>query len=682
VSILADDTTFTRQARPVTPTWLNNLNQVLIGISGLEADNPNAGETALWLIDAAKEPLVVVRSGETIDVGSERLTGFFVGSNTQGGGYDNLVNSAGVVAFAALYTRESDNVSQNGIFIARPAPGLTPTNPILPAPEDLLDFGWRFRRPCDPFSGQDFYPPGPDTPPRPVCPRRIYTDPPVSTGYVFSVEPGAANFESVLIPAPLPGGDSEFTVEFEGQSFPLTAGEVFEFTVAAPMGVPSFRITGIDVAEALSPTDSAAFVTGLTWAAGPSTDTSFTMVPIVVDTTDTDGDGTGDSFDNCPTVPNPGQEDEDGDGVGNACDTTEADTTPPVITPNVSGTLGSNGWYTSNVSVDWTVAENESTVSSSTGCGPSVVSADTSGTTFSCQATSEGGTNSQSVTVTRDATKPTLSFGAASPAANANGWNNGDVSFGFTTGDATSGVASATPGSPVVVGGEGAALSASVTVTDNAGNNETFSTPAVKIDRTAPTVTITSPGDGASYLLGAQLRAGYSCSESLSVIASCAGPVANGDAIDTSTAGAFSFAVNATDQAGNTASRSHDYSVVVRYSFGGFYSPVDNLPVLNSVKAGRVVPIKWSLLDGDGGYLSDLATFRSLTSQPFSCSNGGAVDQIEEAVRPGGAVLSYDPLTNQFQYNWKTANNWKGKCRVLILELSDGQKQYANFRFE
>jgi hypothetical protein len=35
---------------------------------------------------------------------------------------------------------------------------------------------------------------------------------------------------------------------------------------------------------------------------------------------DTDGDGVGDSVDNCPTVFNPNQEDEDGDGVGDACD--------------------------------------------------------------------------------------------------------------------------------------------------------------------------------------------------------------------------------------------------------------------------------------------------------------------------------------------------------------------------
>ena len=41
------------------------------------------------------------------------------------------------------------------------------------------------------------------------------------------------------------------------------------------------------------------------------------------------------------------------------------DSTPPAITPNVSGTLGTNGWYVSDVTVSWSVVDNESAISSS-----------------------------------------------------------------------------------------------------------------------------------------------------------------------------------------------------------------------------------------------------------------------------------------------------------------------------
>lgn len=110
----------------------------------------------------------------------------------------------------------------------------------------------------------------------------------------------------------------------------------------------------------------------------------------------------------------------DAEGNGNQASTStdniitvNIDNTPPVITPNITGTLGSNGWYTSNVSVSWTVVDNESTISLQSGCTAQTVTSNTTGTTFTCSASSAGGSDSQSVTIKVDKTAPTCSLTAS-----------------------------------------------------------------------------------------------------------------------------------------------------------------------------------------------------------------------------------------------------------------------------
>ena len=73
------------------------------------------------------------------------------------------------------------------------------------------------------------------------------------------------------------------------------------------------------------------------------------------------------------------------------------DTTPPVITPVVNGTLGDNGWYTSNVSVSFSYDDPDSPISSAVGCDLTTQTTDTAGTTFTCTVTSEGGSASGSL---------------------------------------------------------------------------------------------------------------------------------------------------------------------------------------------------------------------------------------------------------------------------------------------
>jgi hypothetical protein len=85
-------------------------------------------------------------------------------------------------------------------------------------------------------------------------------------------------------------------------------------------------------------------------------------------------------------------------------------------------------------------------------------------------------------------------------------------------------------------------------------------------DTTPPTIELRAPADGASYELGERATAAYSCSDDLSGIASCSGPVPNSASFDTSRLGSYSFQVTATDKAGHLASKTVTYTVADRTS--------------------------------------------------------------------------------------------------------------------
>src|SRR6185295_7198886 len=200
------------------------------------------------------------------------------------------------------------------------------------------------------------------------------------------------------------------------------------------------------------------------------------------------------------------------DVAGNSATFTTApfkiDASPPTITPYTYGTTGMNGWYRTDARVTFTVNEADSQMLSRDGCDDTVVSTDTTGTTFTCTATSTGGTTMKSVTIKRDATPPVLTWGAASPAPNAVGWNTTDVTFPFTTNDATSGVFITSHPSPAVVPFDGPGVTTQITVTDNAGNEAIVSTPAVNIDRSEPVVNYFltgTPGNNGWYTSDVQV---------------------------------------------------------------------------------------------------------------------------------------------------------------------------------
>lgn len=356
---------------------------------------------------------------------------------------------------------------------------------------------------------------------------------------------------------------------------------------------------------------------------------------------------------------------------------TPSDTTPPVITPSVSGTLGNNGWYTSDVTVTWSVVDNESAISSTSGCGSTTIDTDTGGTTLTCTATSAGGTSTQSVTIMRDATAPTIS-GSASPSPNANGWYKTNVGVAFTCGDNLSEVASCGPNQ--TLSSEGADQSATGTAVDNAGNSVTTTVSGINIDKTAPTITSWSNGplDGASYYFGS-VPAAPTCEadDSLSGL-TLAGCVVSG--YDT-TVGSHTMTASGSDLADNVGTDTRSYEVL-SWSLSGFYSPVDmsqSSIVYNTVKGGSTVPLKFEIFAGPTE-LTTTSSIASFSATKIACVGGTSEDALEFTTT-GATTLRYDSTAGQFIQNWQTPKA-AGNCYRVTMTTQDGSYISAYFRIK
>ena len=134
--------------------------------------------------------------------------------------------------------------------------------------------------------------------------------------------------------------------------------------------------------------------------------------------------------------------------------------------------------------------------------------------------------------------------------------------------------------------------------------------------------------------------------------------------------------VTATDEAGNRSSAI--FRINVLFNFGGFLKPVEPFPMLNIATAGSAIPVKFSL-SGDKGL--DVLAAGSPSSGSIPCSEDEPGSTVEET-NAGGSGLTYDSLSDQYVYVWKTSRDWKQTCRILIVTLADGSEHYAKFSFK
>ena len=114
------------------------------------------------------------------------------------------------------------------------------------------------------------------------------------------------------------------------------------------------------------------------------------------------------------------------------------------------------------------------------------------------------------------------------------------------------------------------------------------------------------------------------------------------------------------------------------YDFNGFFAPVNNSGFVNKAKAGSAIPVKFSL-GGDKGLNIFSAGYPKV--QTVECDPSLPTDAVEQTQSAGVSSLSYDPVTDQYTYLWKTDKSWKG-CKQLVLVFTDGPQHSALFSFK
>jgi microsomal dipeptidase-like Zn-dependent dipeptidase len=371
------------------------------------------------------------------------------------------------------------------------------------------------------------------------------------------------------------------------------------------------------------------------------------------------------------------------------------DQVPPVTTATVLPLAGTGGWHNSDVAIALSAVDYGSPNKAPSGVAeilhgfagtPVVVTAGAEAShllgqdgVYDLQFSARDLRGNQEVTrslqVKLDKTPPSLVITGRTP-ANANGWNRTSVEVAADCSDTGSGIEACE--SPKTLASEGAGQALSLAARDRAGNSSTLTVSPIDIDRSAPLVRVTGPSSGQTYLRGA-VPAGGCETEDQATLSGVAVPAVLSTSGGTGQ-GVGSFVAScsgARDRADNVAPPvSVAYSV--HYAFEGFFPPVDNLPVVNVMNAGRSVPVKFGLRGNMGLGILGAGGPRAIA---VSCDTGAAAAEVEGQTTDTNSGLTYDARSDQYSYVWKTEKAYAGGCRRFELHLDDGSSHAFVVRF-
>jgi hypothetical protein len=322
--------------------------------------------------------------------------------------------------------------------------------------------------------------------------------------------------------------------------------------------------------------------------------------------------------------------------------------TPPTTMASLSPAPNGAGWDNSNVTVTLTAtasatgatvkqlsysASGAQAIASTTvnaSSAPVVITTEGT-TTISFFATDNAGNteSAKQVVVMLDKTPPAINCGVSDGL-----WHAADVSILCSASDAGSGLANSADASlslstSVPAGTETAnAATGTHSVCDVAGNCATAGPiTGNMVDKKPPSITISSPANGSSYLLNQAVNANFSCTDGGSGVATCSGSVANGSPIDNATVGSKTVTVNAADNVGNVASpQSVTYSV--GYGVCLLYDPT------RSVQSGSTIPLKIQLCDANNADVSSSSIVVHGLSLAQASTNASEVLQASGNANP------------------------------------------------
>jgi uncharacterized repeat protein (TIGR01451 family) len=363
------------------------------------------------------------------------------------------------------------------------------------------------------------------------------------------------------------------------------------------------------------------------------------------------------------------------DAAGNSASAAQTitviDTTPPVITRSGA----------SSVTVECHTSFNDPGATASDNCQGSVpvtvsgsVNVNVPATyTLTYNATDAAGNPAAAVTrtvIVIDTTPPVITLNGASDLTVECHTSYTDA--GASAADSCGGPVAVSPSGSVNINAPGN-YTLTYTATDPSGNTAT-ATRAVHVrDTTPPVITVVGANPFTVEQGSAFVDPGATANDS------CGGPLAvtPSGSVNVNVIGTYTITYTATDPSGNTATATR--TVFVIYKFTGFFSPINNLPTLNQVNAGRSIPVKFSL-NGNQGLNIFAADYP--VSQQVNCSTSAPISDVQETGTAGNSSLSYDASSGQYNYVWKTEGSWAGTCRVLTVKLNDGTSHVANFKFK